>query len=327
MKWNDQDKTIERNYLKKWRFLINEYEDIKQHRHSRFRFASDFFKFHGTHRQTFLKYYHRFKGCNGLDSSLLPQKRGPRWHTGKPLGFIENKVLELRRLGLNRYEIHQILKERLKQFTPSSSGIYNICKRHGLNRLTKKMKQTQRKIIKERAGELGHIDCHYLSTDLLKDSTKRYYLVAVVDDCTRLAWCEVVEDITSLTTMFSVLRSFNMLQNRYKIQFEEVMTDNGPEFGGGTNMQNEQTNPFRRMLLELGVKHRYTKPYRPQTNGKVERFWRTLENDMIEDADYDNIEEFKNELLHYLVYYNEHRPHQGLDGKIPVEYLKNLSSN
>jgi len=164
------------------------------------------------------------------------------------------------------------------------------------------MKQTQRQIIKELAGELGHIDCHYLSKDLLRDSTKRYYLVAVVDDCTRLAWCEVVEDITSLTTMFSVLRSFNMLQNRYKIQFEEVITDNGAEFGGGANNQSEQTNPFRRMLLELGVKHRYTKPYRPQTNGKVERFWRTLENDMIEDADYDNIEEFKSELLHYLIY-------------------------
>lgn len=327
MKWNDQDKTIERNYLKKWRFLINEYELIKQSQHSRFRFASDFFKFHGTHRQTFLKYYHRFKNCNGSESSLLPQKRGPRWHTGKPLGFIENKVIDLRRLGINRYEIHQILKEKLKQFTPSSSGIYNICRRHGLNRLTKKMKQTQRKIIKERAGELGHIDCHYLSKDLLKDSTKRYYLVAVVDDCTRLAWCEVVEDITSLTTMFSVLRSFNMLQNRYKIQFEEVMTDNGAEFGGGANQQSDQTNPFRRMLLELGVKHRRTKPYRPQTNGKVERFWRTLENDMIEDADYDNIDELKNELLHYLIYYNEHRPHQGLNGIIPVEYLKNLSSN
>ena len=327
MRWNDQDKTVERNYLKKWRFLINEYELIKQKKHSRFRFASDFYNFHGTQRQVFLKYYHRFKTMNGDENSLLPQKRGPRWHTGRPIRFIENKVTELRKLGINRYEIHQILKSKLKGYTPSASGIYNICRRYGLNRLTKKMKETKRKIIKERAGELGHIDCHYLSKDLFRDSGKRYYLVAVIDDCTRIGWCEVVEDIKSLTVMFSVLRSFNMIQNRYKIQFEEVMTDNGPEFGGGANKQSEQTNPFRRMLFELGVKHRYTKPYRPQTNGKVERFWRTIENDMIEDTDYNNVEEFKEELLKYLIYYNEHRPHQGLNGITPNEQLKNLSSN
>lgn len=327
MKWNDQDKTIERNYLKKWRFLIGEYELIKQKKHPKFRFASDFYNFHGTQRQTFLKYYHRFKRDSSNASSLLPQKRGPKWQTGRPIRFIENQVIELRKFGINRYEIHQILKEKLKRFTPSSSGIYNICRRYGLNRLTIKMKQTQRKIIKQRAGELGHIDCHFLSKDIFRDSRRRYYLVAVVDDCTRLAWCEVVEDITSLTTMFSVLRSFNMLQNRYKIQFEEVITDNGAEFGGGANNQNEQTNPFRRMLHELGVKHRHTKPYRPQTNGKVERFWRTLENDMVEDTDYGNVEEFKEELLNYLIYYNEHRAHQGLDGKTPLEHLKNLSAN
>lgn len=327
MRWNDQDKTIERNYIKKWRFLINEYELIKQKKHPKFRFASDFYNFHGTQRQVFLKYYHRFKLNHGDDSSLLPQKRGPKWKTGKPIRFIENQVIKLRKLGINRYEIHQLLKEKLKNYTPSPSGIYNICKRYNLNRLTKKMKQAKRKIIKKRAGELGHIDCHYLSKDLLRNSSKRYYLVAVVDDCTRLAWCEVVEDITSLTTMFSVLRSFNMLQHRYSIQFEEVLTDNGAEFGGGANKQSEMTNPFRRMLLELGIKHRYTKPYRPQTNGKVERFWRTLESDLIEDTDFDDIEEVKEELLQYLIYYNEHRPHQGIDGKTPIDYLKNLSAN
>ena len=327
MRWNDQDKTIERNCIKKWRFLINEYELIKQKKHPRFRFVSDFYEFHGTQRQTFLKYYHRFKQNHENDSFLLPGKRGPRWQTGRPIRFIENQVIALRRLGINRYEMHQILKEKLKRFTPSPSGIYNICKRYGLNRLTKKMKKTQRKIIKKRAGEMGHVDCHYLSKDILRDSTKQYYLVAVVDDCTRITWCEVVEDVKSLTVMFSILRSFNMLQHRYSIQFEEVLTDNGAEFGGGANKQTELTNPFRRMLHELGVKHRHTKPYRPQTNGKVERFWRTIEHDLIEETDFDNVEELKDELLKYLIYYNEHRPHQGISNKTPADFLKNLSAN
>ena len=66
------------------------------------------------------------------------------------------------------------------------------------------------------------------------------------------------------------------------------------------------------MLLELGIKHRYTRPYRPQTNGKVERFWRTLDDDVIEGATFDNLDHFANELFEYLIYYNNHRPHQAL---------------
>jgi len=50
----------------------------------------------------------------------------------------------------------------------------------------------------------------------------------------------------------------------------------------------------------MGVKHRYTQPYRPQTNGKIERFGRTLEDDLIIDTDFDSIEELKEELLKYL---------------------------
>ena len=45
-------------------------------------------------------------------------------------------------------------------------------------------------------------------------------------------------------------------------------------------------------------------PYRPQTNGKVERFWRTLNEDLVNGTDFDNIEEFRNELVQYLLYYN-----------------------
>ncbi len=62
---------------------------------------------------------------------------------------------------------------------------------------------------------------------------------------------------------------------------------------------------------------RYTRPYRPQTNGKVERLWRTLDEDVIEGATFDNLDHFANELFEYLIYYNNHRPHQALAGKDP----------
>jgi len=79
------------------------------------------------------------------------------------------------------------------------------------------------------------------------------------------------------------------------------------------------------MLMELGIKHRYTRPYRPQTNGKVERFWRTLEDDLLRDTNFDSLEELKEELLQYVYYYNHERPHQGINGKKPVELLQTNS--
>ena len=131
-----------------------------------FRFVQDFYAFHDTSRQTFAKYYNRYR-LSGSDNGLLPLKRGPKWRSRRTLPFIEEKVLELRRKGVNRYEAYAILEQTLKSHTPAPSTIYAIFKRHGLNRLTKPMKQSKRQIIKTRAGELGHLDCHYLSRDLI----------------------------------------------------------------------------------------------------------------------------------------------------------------
>lgn len=322
MERNTEDRTLERNYIRKWRFLIKEYELVKAKKHPRYRFASDFYKAHKTHRQTFLKYYNRFKQVDD-NSSLLPRKRGPKWRSRRPLPLIEQQVIRERRKGINKYEIWHILKPKLKTHTPSPSGIYNICKRHNLNRLTKKMKANKRKIIKQNPGELGHIDCHYLTKDLIVNDPKRYYLVCIIDDCSRIAWAEVVEDIKSLTVMFSALKIINLMYAEYKIQYEAILSDNGSEFKSSRT----DTHPFERMLKELGIKHRYTRAYRPQTNGKVERFWRTLNDDMIDGTTFDSLEHFKSELEEYLIYYNQLRPHQGLDGSVPSEFLQNLSTN
>ena len=323
MRDNSSDKTIERNLMQKWRFLISEYELVKAKQHPQFRFLQDFYAFHGTSRQTFAKYYNRFLQTRSYEA-LLPRKRGPKWKSRRTLPYIEQKVLEQRRKGINRYEIYAILKPILKAHTPSPSTIYAISKRHGLNRLKPAMKQAKRTIIKTRAGELGHVDCHYLSRDLILDSSQRYYLVSVLDACTRLAWAEVVSDIKSLSVMFAALKSINFLNVEYGIQFEAILTDNGPEVASRTK---PEQHPFERMLRELGIKHRYTRPYRPQTNGKVERFWRTLNDDLIEGTTFESLAEFQDELMQYLLYYNTERPHQGLQGHTPFQALQNLSTN
>lgn len=325
MRHTTNDKTLMINYLKRFRFLINEYKLVKAKQHPQFRFVTDFYKFHDTNRQTFLKYYNRFV-LTLKDNDLLPRRRGPKWHSRKPMLFIENKVIELRKKGQNKYEISANLKPYLKRFTPSPSGVYNICKRYNLNKLNPKMKEEKKKIIRKKAGELAHIDCHYLAKDIVANVNTRLYLVGMIDDATRLVWLEVVPDIKNLTVMFASLRLFNYFQSEYGFKFEEILSDNGVEFGGKI-LKNPEENPFERMLLEMGIKHRYTRPYRPQTNGKIERFWKTLEEDVLEDMVFDSLDHLNDELSQYLYYYNNHRPHQGINGETPLAFFKKLSTN
>ena len=311
---------FQKQYTEKFKFLIDEYKKIKAKTHPVFKKLNEFYKAHQIDRRVFLKYYHRYRN-QPTEQSLLPQKRGPRYRTKRPLPYIENKVVDLRLLGNNKYEISDILKCTIKHLAPSPSGVYKILVRKRLNILTPPIKKERKRIIKMKAGELGHADCHYLTS--LKFNKKRYYLVSLMDDCTRIALCELVEDIKSLTVMFSMLRLINMFNALFNIKFIEILTDNGAEFGS-RGWKNRENHPFERMLMELGIKHRYTMPYKPQTNGKIERFWRTLYDDMIEGADYNTADLFKQELEQYLCYYNYERPHQGLNGQKPYEFLQTV---
>ena len=90
--------------------------------------------------------------------------------------------------------------------------------------------------------------------------------------------------------MFAVLKSINFLNVEYGIQFEAILTDNGPEMASPRNIEG---HPMERMLKELGIKHRYTRPYRPQTNGKIERFWRTLNEDLLEGTTFESVTELQ----------------------------------
>ena len=212
--------------------------------------------FHGTNRQTFHKYYHRYQQ-DGTDASLLPQKRGPRWKTRRTQSFIEELVLEQRRKGINRYEIYAILRPVLQEQTPAPSTIYAISRRHGLNRLNQKMQQSKRQIIKTRAGELGHLDSHHLSRDLIVGTRQRHYLVAVLDACTRLAWAEVTGDIKSLSAMFAALKSINLLHAEYGIRFEALLT--GQRAGDGVAPQYRRPPPWSGCCRNWAFKHRYTR--------------------------------------------------------------------
>jgi transposase InsO family protein len=319
MRINTNDLTLKRNYLQTYRLLIHDYELVKAGAHPRYKLAKEFYEANHTDRRSFLKYYNRYKQ-SGNPEDLLPGRRGPKYKTRRPSTQDEQQVLDLRHLGCNKFEICSHLKQKSDKFTPSASGVYNILKRHGQNRLSVADKQIKRKIIKGRMGQLGHIDCHHLGKSIIRGERRNLYILCVLDDYSRLAWAEAMEDITALSAMFAAMRCMHMLKQEFGILFEEVIADNGPEFGTAIS-QNKHNHPFERMLVETGIKRRYMKPYRPQTNGKVERFWRTLKEDLIEETDFDSLQELHDELTQYLVYYNRERPHQGINGKKPVDMV------
>lgn len=314
------DNTLYRERISRYNDFIIEYELIKSKKHSEFVYVKDWAAARKIDKKNFLKYYGRYRQ-SGKSWDLLPQKRGPKFKSRRPCEELEKKVIELRKRGNNKYEIASIISEQKDNtFKLSASGVYNICKRYGLNRMRPEMKEQKRKIIKERMGQLGHIDTHYLSKHIIRNQTQKLYIIAIVDDYSRVAWAEIIESIDSLSVMFGAMRCLNILKAHYHIQFEEIISDNGSEFGN-RDTKNKMNHPFERLLIEMGVKHRYIQPYRPQTNGKVERFWRTMEEDLIIDTDFDSIEELKEELLQYMYYYNHERPHQAINGKKPIEML------
>lgn len=319
------DRSLERERIKRYKELTSEYEQIKDNKHPNFRFVKDWSQAKGICIKTFHKFYNRYKQ-GYYETSLLPIKRGPKYRSGKPYAFIENDVVELRMNGTNRYEISSILKSQLGKFAPSPSGVYNVLKRNKLNVLTPPVKEIKKKIIKMRCGEMGHIDAHYLSKYVIRGQVSKLYLVGIIDDYSRVVWAELMDDNKALTTMFGAIKCFNALREHYNIVFEEVLSDNGSEFGNRQSKQKEK-HPFERLLIEMGVKHRYTKPYRPQTNGKIERFWRSIEEELLEGTDFDSKEELKKELVQYLYYFNNLRPHQGIGGKKPIEMIRQTEGN
>ena len=324
MRDNSYDRTLERNYIHKWRFLIAEYEEVKAGRSAQFRRVGDFYRFHGTCSQTFRKYYNRYLQ-SGEEAALLPQRRGPKWKDRRWPEGVEADIIACRQRGMNRYEIHAVLQEKGGK-VPSHATIYRVLRRYGLNRKTPQMREEKRRIIKTMIGELGHVDLHQLPKDIfLNPPQKPAYVISVIDSCSRLAWAEVVTSKKALGVMFKALKIINTLNATYGVVFEEMLSDNGAEFASRTN---PEEHPFEAMLLELGIKHRYTRPYRPQTNGKIERFWRSLGDDVIDGATFDDLEHFANELLEYMVYYNNYRPHQALGGATPKAFAQaKLTSN
>ena len=165
-------------------------------------------------------------------------------------------------------------------------------------------------------GELGHVDIHYITKGTVKSlGNKKLYLLGIIDDYSRICWLKIIDSTKAVKVTFAAMDIMLKIKGRYGIQFKEMLSDNGSEFSS----RNNPDHPFEAMLNFYDVKHRYTQPFRPQTNGKIERFWKTIEDELLSGEQFETLEELENHILGYAIYYNEHRIHQGINNKMPVD--------
>jgi transposase InsO family protein len=302
---------LQENFVKIIQSHIAEYELIKAGRHARFKFVSDFYQVHKLTRQNFIKYYNRYKSM-GTEGSLLPQKRGRKYGSLKTDPLVQKEILSLRDQGFGKYDIYDILMPRYGDIVPSVSTIYNLLKRYGVNEPSEYLAKQKMRYVKEKMGELGHVDCHYIQRGTIEDTPQRQYLLTLVDDHTRLAWSMRLDELKGSTVSVGLMSLLSLFKTTYGITFTSILSDNGSEFKGAAT----QT-----LLKHLHISSRFTKPYRPQTNGKVERFWRSLEDELLRETLYPTQAAFEEELFSYCVYYNHVRKHHGIGRKTPYQQL------
>ncbi|MGW1880832.1 IS481 family transposase, partial [Streptomyces sp. NPDC001975] len=216
----------------------------------------------------------------------------------------------------------------------AASTAHRILKRHGIPALAATDRATGkpvRRYERARPGELLHIDVKKLGRipdggghKALGRSAGRknqartgrgyLYLHTALDDHTRLAYTEDLPDETAATCAAFLARATAWFAAR-GITIERVLTDNAWAYTKTT---------WRQTCHQLGISPRWTRPWRPQTNGKVERFHRTLLDEWAYQRPYTSEAERQAAFPDWLDWYNYHRPHTGIDGLTPASRVTNL---
>jgi transposase InsO family protein len=230
-------------------------------------------------------------------------------------------IAALRRLRFTGPEIAESLGMPL-------STVSGILARIGMGRLGRFGLEPAERYERERPGELIHIDVkklgriarpghRMLGTRAVKGYHRRAYehgwqfVHIAIDDCTRLAYVEVLDD-EKATTATGFLRRAVAFYRRHGITVERLITDNGSAY---------RSTVHAIACRAMGIRHRRTRPYRPQTNGKAERFIRTLLGGWAYGALYRNSTERTAALDGWLDYYNHRRRHSALGHKPPIARL------
>lgn len=210
-----------------------------------------------------------------------------------------------------------------------------MLRRHGLSRLRDRDRPTGIPIryVRERPGELVHLDVKKLGR-IPDGGGHRFrgrgngtprahrgydYLHAAIDDASRVAYVAAFADERG-TTCAEFLRGAAAFFARQGVRIERLMTDNAKNY--------TRSQSFAEAITDIGARHLTTRPFRPQTNGKVERFNRTLLDEWAYARPYTTNDERLADLPAFVADYNHHRPHTALHGLTPMEFLvNNVSGN
>ncbi len=241
--------------------------------------------------------------------------------------------MRLRRLRFTAAEIAETLRMAL-------STVSGILSRTGMGRLGRLGLEPAVRYERSRPGELVHVDVkklgrivggagwrvrdrkqHYNRTSTDATGRRRNtvgweFVHIAVDDYSRLAYAEVLPDEKAQTAVGFLRRAVRFYQ-RHGITVERVLTDNG-----AAHIAIVHAIACRR----LGIRHLRTRPYRPQTNGKAERFIRTMLNGWAYGAIYRSSTERTAALHGWLWYYNHQRRHSALGRQPPVSRTNLLGS-
>ena len=140
------------------------------------------------------------------------------------------------------------------------------------------------------------------------------FVHTVIDDHSRIAYAEIHADEKAATAI-QVLRNAAAWFAARGVSIERVLSDNGAAY---------RSRAWHDACAELGIRPKKTRPYRPQTNGKVERFHRTLADGWALGRFYSTEQARRKALPAWLHHYNHHRPHTATGGKPPITRLTNL---
>jgi transposase InsO family protein len=243
-------------------------------------------------------------------------------------------IVALRRLRMTAAEIAETLS-----MPPSTVSV--VLRRNGVGKLGRIGLEPALRYERTRPGELVHIDVkklgrikggagkrwrdlpkqHYNQTYIDAAGRRRHgvgweYVHVAVDDYSRLAYAEVLLDERA-STAAGFLKRATAYYQRHGISVERILTDNGSCYRGVVHAV---------ACRQLGIKHLRTRPYRPQTNGKAERFIRTLINGWAYGAIYRTSQERTRALDGWLYHYNHHRRHSALSHQPPVSRTNLLGS-
>jgi len=257
----------------------------------------------GIARPVLSRWWARYRG--GDWEALQPYSRRPQHSPTRISPAQREQVLQLRQWGWG--------PARIAPWLGLGHGtVQRILTGCGQNRLPRPARPRPQRYEKQRPGQLLHLDIKFLPA--LRNA--RYdYEFAAVDDFSREAVARIAFDQTSVAATAFLEHVVQTLPYR----IEAVMTDNALAFSMRLAFRSGRLTRFQQACRSLGIEHRLLRPYAPECNGKVERFFRTVDDECLNRRPLFTFKARNRALEEFLWYYNHQRPHLSLGGMTPVQ--------